>query len=136
MWKKHGIEPYICNGSKEIEFENDYFLLYHLGENAEGDVLFVFETCNINKYLNIVTNIRENDIAYFHSKGWFAGVCVYKDDKFIYQDHTLEYYFEDELRPIQDESTILLMKNDPPFYYRSNYDLKEDSKLFIKHYCK
>lgn len=127
-----------ANGAT-INFENNYFLLYYIEKDKEKNPMFVFETDNVEKYIDIFYNLRDNfkkkkvhcDISYYISHGWFPAVFKIKNNmnEFINDTNCFEY---DNICLNDDFSVIKFQKPKYINIYSYEQPIKEESIISLK----
>lgn len=122
-----------------VDFKNIYFLLYYIGKDDDGNSLFVFETNNVEEYIDVFYNLRDLfeknkvhcDISYYISKGWFPAVFKANgnDNEFIEDTECFKFnntYLNDAF------SVITFRKTNYINFFNNEMLITEENKISLK----
>ncbi|AKA67213.1 AAA family ATPase [Clostridium scatologenes] len=130
---------FLTNLDIESEIKNSiYFFIYYWGiDTLTGQDLFVVEGNDIESFSDIFEQHEEISDVYWRSKYWFAFICSYENDKFIYKykvNEHLDYYKDtkedkrySDYVPEQDKYAIINFRNDFNELYYDQYQSMKDS---------
>ncbi|MFI3227952.1 MAG: AAA family ATPase [Clostridia bacterium] len=104
------------------EYVSNYFMIYYIGKGND-DNLFIFESCNVERYQYILEDFKKEDISYYNEKSWFSGVFINKNKKLQFLGDTIDYK---NIATDKNCSVISFKHN------RSSYDNDDEDVLSVK----
>lgn len=125
-----------ANNRSTVINHYQYFMLYYIGKNADGENLYCIEGNNIEQYSDLFLNSHEIDCHYFQGKYWFSVICTYVNGKLFYQDDVQQLNVSmsnKRFRSLKDVSAIILFKENynPQYYDYRSFDSDDEFKIAI-----
>ncbi|MEK5488198.1 AAA family ATPase [Lysinibacillus sp. FSL M8-0355] len=122
---------------QDIEEErknSQYFFIYYIGKDSNGESLYCFEGNDIEQYGKLIENKENIDFKYYKSKYWFSFICYSEVEKLRYNATVQDTFVNHtEILSLKENSAIILLreKYNPRYFDNQSFVNEDEYKIAV-----